>query len=235
MTTGNFAPTVDWTDMRDTDHFVQFYEDDSHIVMAVAEYLIYGIQSGDACIVAATASHLKQIHSIVRSFTTELDAVIADGRYVPIEAEEALSKIMVEGRPDPERFSATVGMCVERAARRPGRVRIFGELVSVLCSRGNAAAAVELEDLWNDLQKEHEFSLFCAYSMSAMDSAGRHQIGEVCDRHTNVIPAESYTLLRKSSDRLRKIAVLQQKSRQLEAEVAELQHQISSRASSFAT
>ncbi|HVF46910.1 MAG TPA: MEDS domain-containing protein, partial [Pyrinomonadaceae bacterium] len=210
-------------------------EDESHIVMAVAESLIYGLKSGDTCIVAATRNHLKQIDSIVRTFIDGLDAATADGQYVPLEAAETLSTFMVDGMPDAARFSSSIGATVERAAKRPGRIRIFGELVCVLCSEGNVPAALALEDLWNGLQKKYPFSLFCAYSMSAMDSAVPSQMASVCAGHTNVIPAESYTLLRKSSERLRKIAVLQQKSRQLEAEVARLQQHISDPTRSFAT
>jgi signal transduction histidine kinase/CheY-like chemotaxis protein len=100
------------------------------------------------------------------------------------------------------------------------RVKAFGEMVALLWSEGNYAGAVRLEELWNDLQKAHSFSLFCAYPMNAL---GGENLGEslhgVCNTHSRVIPAESYSDLKTRDARLRAIALLQQKSETLEAEI----------------
>ncbi|WP_250532488.1 MEDS domain-containing protein, partial [Caballeronia sp. ATUFL_F1_KS39] len=42
-------------------------------------------------------------------------------------------------------------------------VRAFGEMVAILCARGESGAALRLEQLWNDLARKHAFSLLCAY------------------------------------------------------------------------
>jgi hypothetical protein len=39
----------------------------------------------------------------------------------------------------------------------------FGEMVALLWARGQAAATVRLEHLWQQFCKEHAFSVFCAY------------------------------------------------------------------------
>jgi anti-sigma regulatory factor (Ser/Thr protein kinase) len=72
-------------------------------------------------------------------------------------------------------------------------VRAFGEMVALLWAAGDVAGAIELEALWNDLAEVREFSLLCAYSMSALaghDDLG--SVGRVCELHSSVHPPRSY-------------------------------------------
>ncbi len=95
-------------------------------------------------------------------------------------------------------------------------------MVALLCGEGRHAAAVRLESLWNELQKAHPFSLFCAYPMQGFGHESlAQQLGDVCAEHSRVIPAEGYTSLKADDQRHREIILLQQKARALEAEVAE--------------
>jgi hypothetical protein len=118
-------------------------------------------------------------------------------------------------------FEQSVGKIVRRAVAA-GTVRAFGEMVAELWKDGNSAAAIRLEELWNDLAGTCAFSLFCAYPMSAFKGAKNGTpLMHVCAQHTRVIPAESYGSERTPDERLRAIAVLQQKAASLEAEVTE--------------
>jgi hypothetical protein len=54
-------------------------------------------------------------------------------------------------------------------------------------------SAVRLEELWNELRKEHRFSLYCAYPL---DSFGRGSSDlkaffDICAEHALTIPAET--------------------------------------------
>src|SRR5713226_5225792 len=70
----------------------------------------------------------------------------------------------------------------------------------------------------------HPFSLFCAYPMHGFAGEGYgEQFTEICQRHSHVIPDESYTLLASPEERLRAITLLQQKATSLEGEIAERQ------------
>ena len=48
---------------------------------------------------------------------------------------------------------------------RPRKIRIFGEMVSLLYTDRNVPAAARLEEFWDELVKSHCISLFCAYSL----------------------------------------------------------------------
>ena len=84
-----------------------------------------------------------------------------------LDAREMLSTFMVGSMPDPERFKSAVGSVIERSGRRTDRpcVRAYGEMVDLLWKDGNPAAAIWLEELWNDLASTHSFSLMCTYAM----------------------------------------------------------------------
>ena len=131
---------------------------------------------------------------------------------------------MVDGMADPIRFSAVVGGTVTTAVERYGGVRIFGEMVGILAVAGHHAAALRLEEMWNDLGRAYRFSLLCGYPMEQMqgEASGALLTG-VCATHGRVIPTESYSVLATEDDRLRAIAVLQQKAHSLAAEIAERQ------------
>jgi signal transduction histidine kinase len=98
-------------------------------------------------------------------------------------------------------------------------VRVYGEMVNVLCQQDNVAGAIQLEDLWNELASEYRFSLLCGYSMHSFpDKEDAATFASVCDRHAHVIPTERFMSMADSA-RLREIAELQQRARALESEI----------------
>ena len=108
---------------------------------------------------------------------------------------------MVGSMPDPELFAATVGSAIEKRLRSSGGagLRAYGEMVDVLWKSGNPEGALRLEELWNDLAHVHRFSLLCAYSMGNFyQQSDAALLQAVCERHTHVIPVETY--LQKDSD-----------------------------------
>src|SRR5436305_29207 len=95
-------------------------------------------------------------------------------------------------------------------------------MVALLWAQGQREAAMRLEHLWNDLARTHAFSLLCAYPLRFFGRAGDDKsMGAICDVHSHVIPAESYTALRNDEERLHTITVLQQKAQALGTEIEE--------------
>src|SRR5258708_17376763 len=211
-----------WKELRESEHFVQFCESDVFIMNALSEVIGTGLKAGDACIVLDTKPHREGLEERLQEEGLDVATSRERGQYISIDAATTLSTIMVEGSPGPGRFGEGVGRMVVRAARGGHRVRIFGELVALLCAEGNQAAAIRLEALWNDLGEAHSFSLFCAYPMHAFGGeVYEMEFTEICQQHSRVIPAESYTVLDDPEERLRAVTLLQQKAHSLEAEIAE--------------
>jgi PAS domain S-box-containing protein len=215
------APQVDWSDMGETEHFVQFYETDDFLVENVSGFVGAALSGGQASIVIATAEHRNALQRKLTAARIDTLEAASNGRYVLLDAAETLDRFMVGGMPDRARFFETVGDVVARLARGGRRIHAFGEMVSLLWADGNKDAAICLEDLWNDLLKRHRFSLFCAYPLAGFgDADDTVPFNGVCGCHSRVIPAESYSALDDPYERLKAISSLQQKAQSLEAEIA---------------
>ncbi len=208
--------------MPDSAHFVQFYEADAYLLDHVGEYIAAALRAGDAGIIIATKVHCTGVEQRLQQAGLDIEAARASGQFAAYDAFDTLTRFMVDGMPDADRFNEVVGEIIETAAARYTRVRAFGAMVALLVADGNYSATLELERLWNELQRQLPFSLFCAYPM---DHNGGEALADLFTlinaAHTHVIPAESYNALPTAGDRLRAVADLQQKARWLEAEIAQ--------------
>jgi len=217
----SLAPNLDWSEIGDTEHFVQLYEKDDFLVESVSTYVGRAIVAGEGAVIIATPAHRNRIHRKLRRRGFDLSAARQRGQYVALDAAETLSKFMAGDDPDPARFEDSIGAVIHQLTQRWPRVRAFGEMVSLLWSEGKPDAACQLEALWNDLAKRHSFALFCAYPINGFHhEAGGVSLSDVCDCHSRVIPAESYSRLATPAEQLRSIAEMQQKAQRLEAENA---------------
>jgi excisionase family DNA binding protein len=207
-----------------SEHFVQFYESDEFLLQAVAEFIGPSVQAGDAGIVVATQAHLAHLEQVLSAQGLDLVAARASGHYLSLDAAETLSRFMVDTELDASRFEDVVGSLIVRATagKEMRRVRVYGEMVALLATAGNHSATIRLEQLWNDLQRRHSFTLFCGYPMDRFGGEALAELlGDVCEEHSRVVPAESYAALADQDDRLRAVAVLQQRAESLQAEIAE--------------
>jgi signal transduction histidine kinase len=216
------APGSNWSEARNSAHFVQFYDSDSYLLDAVSDYIASALRAGDAGVMIATPAHVDGVRVRLHAAGLDSDAALTEGRLQTLDAAETLASFTVGGALDAGRFAEVIGGVLARASIGGRRVCAFGEMVALLAAAGNSAAAVQLERFWNDLQQTLTFSLFCAYPMQQFGAEGTRQLLEdVCAEHQHVIPAESYAALTTQDDRLRAITLLQQKARWLETEIAE--------------
>src|SRR5258706_561729 len=221
-----FAPTgkrqkqIDWSQMGEREHFVQFYEDDSFLEESVASYVGMGLENGEGAVAIATREHRVAIAKKLKAKGINLTEARARGQYVALDAAETLDRFIVNGMPDPQLFMQVVGRVLRQVLEGRKSARAFGEMVAILWEQGNKTAAIRLEELWNELGKSRTFALFCAYPMRAFSGDGQDDpLKDVCTCHTRVIPAESYASLSKPEDRLMAITLLQQKAQSLTAEI----------------
>ena len=130
-------------------------------------------------ILIATSAHLALLRPRLAALRRPLTL---------LDAEETLAAFMVDGVPDARLFHDAVGETVRKACAQGGRVRAMGEMVAILVSRNNARAAVELEELWNGLAREHSFDLFCAYPLHLFADPGLAPgFRRVLETHDHVI------------------------------------------------
>jgi len=179
------------------EHAVQLYSGESELVEPVGAYLAAGFDLSEPAIVVATPEHRSLFAERLRSCGWEEDELLERGLLVPRDADELLGAILVGGEPSPERFEQVVGTLIDEAgARFPGRqVRVFGEMVDILCTRGDPQGAAQLEDLWNRLAGRRRFSLLCAYRVDLFDAdAQLTLLPQICGAHTHVQPGDAARL-----------------------------------------
>jgi PAS domain S-box-containing protein len=154
-------------------HFVRFYDQEEVLLEEVAEFLDIPLRAGGVAIVIATAEHISHLRRILAGY----------------EADAVLAQILVNDWPDAKRFDEIVGKIVRDASAGGRAVHAFGEMVAILCSQGRYEAAIRLEQLWNGLQGNCSFSLFCAYPWNLFTSRDLlKQFQDVCREHNHACP-----------------------------------------------
>ena len=179
---------VFWREMFPSEHIVQIYDDDSVFMSSLELFAKDGVQSGDGVIVIATPAHLAALETRLHLCDLDLDAARAQHRYIPLEAEQCLNQFMVGRSPDNDLFRRVISEVVVRARGNGRRVRAFGEMVAGLWARGDQAAAMQLELLWQDLCQTESFALFCAYPRAGFAPTESDSIREICSAHSKVLP-----------------------------------------------
>ena len=172
-------------------HAVRFYENKASLCRTVADFLGEGIALEQPGLVIATPEHRKALLLELRSRNVDVDAIVAAGDLLLLDARTVLAAFMVDGMPDAARFNTHVPAAIARLCR--GRqdctIRAYGEMVDVLWQDGFTAAAIRLEMLWNQLAMTHDFSLLCGYAIGSFyKDAGMR---DICAHHSHVIAADS--------------------------------------------
>jgi hypothetical protein len=170
-------------------HFVELYEDDRSLVESVRTFVSIGIARGEAAVVVATPFHRVLFESELGR-TLDLDAARTQGLYVTAAAEETLALFMRDGSPDAALFEEAIGSLLDVAGRDGRKVRVFGEMVAALWAGGNRRAALELEQLWNELAERRSFRLFCAYGTGAFDDDDLEALTAIAGQHSHVVVPE---------------------------------------------
>ena len=170
-------------------HPVLFSSDDVVFVRAFSRFIASALHNGSAVIVLVTESHDD---SIRRSLATDvnLDAAIRQGRYISLNISALLSRVVINGWPDPARFlnaaEDAIGEAARRATRQHPSVSACGECAPTLWAQGHIEAAIQLEHLWDEVvARGHQVDTLCAYPMAAR----QEDIGAVrslCAEHTAV-------------------------------------------------
>jgi anti-sigma regulatory factor (Ser/Thr protein kinase) len=170
---------------------VHFYTSEASLVERVGGYLLEGLAEGEVAIVVATKRHRHALDAHLRGAGVDVAEARSSGRYVSLDAGSLLERLMPAGRLDVQAFHALAGGLVRRAVATGLPVRAYGEMVALLWESGAVLSAIELEELWNELQREQRFGLLCGYAAASV-SAGDHAeaLGRMCELHSSVIRSE---------------------------------------------
>jgi hypothetical protein len=182
---------VFWGEIAPCDHLVQVYENKKIFMNTLEGFAGCGLLSEDSVIIIATKEHLLRLNERLRTQGFDLDELIAADRYLPLDAEETLSKFMVNDWPDEKLFEEYISQLITRASKGNKKIRAFGEMVAVLWQRGNSGATLKLENLWCKLHSKKRISLYCAYPKNSFSHPANVAISSIYKAHTKIIDGEA--------------------------------------------
>ena len=172
-------------------HQVGFDSDDRWFLEDVTQFVGTALKSGNTAIVAATESHRNNLLQSFAVCGLDISTAINQGRYIALDAAEVLSSFMFNGMPDAIRFMNAFGNLIRKAAKATElenpRVAIFGECVQLLWAQGNAEAAIQMEELGNQLVDKYDIDILCGYSLDGFhDMMGGHVYQRICAEHSAI-------------------------------------------------
>ncbi|MBW8899042.1 MAG: diguanylate cyclase, partial [Massilia sp.] len=216
------------------EHTVQFYEDERFLIKGLTDYIGDALAGSDVGIAIATEAHLQALAAGLRlRGLLDADDKALHGRFIPVDASKIVPMFIGEDDqlPDEEHFRlALINIIAGAADAHPGKLFVFGEIVALLCGengdifqgRPRHEAALNVEQFFNRLMQHFDFTLLCAYPLSAFPSAAQGPVFRaICDEHSMVLPTESYDPDGQRDALQRSIATLQQQAYALAREVRE--------------
>ena len=175
----------------DRRHEAGFYSDDRFVLDDLTQFIGAALKAGNSAIVVATKSRRDSLLPRLQAYGLDIGAAIEQGRYIALDAADALLTFMLRGKPDPVRFLKVLGNLIATAAEavkgEQARVAIFGEMCHLLWAQGNAEAAIQVEKLGNQLVKTYGVDILCGYSLPSVQSGMESPIYEkICAEHSAV-------------------------------------------------
>src|SRR5258708_16994708 len=133
-------------------HEVGFYSDERSLLDGFTHFLGAALKSGSAAIVLATEPRRDKILARLHAYGLDMSAAIQQGRYMALDAAEAISRFMVNGLPDLAQFDRVTDDLLERTAKSVNgdyaRVASCGEGATLFWEQGKAEGAVRLVLIW---------------------------------------------------------------------------------------
>ena len=174
-------------------HDVAFYSDDAAFAVGFTNFIEAALNAQKSVIVVSTESRNASLFEKLRARGVDILAAVEQGRYFSLNVTDLLPAFMANDLFDPVRFLRVVGDLIAVAARatagQTSRVAVCGETASILWSQGNADAAIQVEQLCNQLAKQHGMDILCGFPLSTFHREEDKQIFEqICGAGLNHHP-----------------------------------------------
>ena len=172
-------------------HEVHFYSDDAAFLLGFADFVETALDAGNPVIVVATEPHRKGILETLMARGVDGAAAMEQGLYLSLDVYEALSTFMVNDLPDSTRFLKIFGDLLSSSAGaakgKHARVAACGEFSPTLWAQGNADAAIQVEQLTDEIAKTGNVDILCGYVLNSLQREQESHIYErICAEHSAV-------------------------------------------------
>ena len=208
---GDSREHADWdrllADAGPSDHVVQLYQDQDFLNRAVCRFAGAALANGEGLILVPTVKHWNAFRPRLIAEGIDVEAAQKRGQLTIVDADETLPRFMRGAMPDSPVFLGLAADVIARArgGSRYEKVRWWGEMVNILWERGDVAASMNLEDLFDQLAHKHDIAIFCSFLMDNFDGEiHTRMLPRLGENHSHLIPVEDYARLERAvADALR--------------------------------
>jgi signal transduction histidine kinase/FixJ family two-component response regulator len=241
--------TTQPADLQLHNHQVQFYDDEEHLFKVVSGFFAPFFDQADdvglcAIIIARPRPirHLKDLFILGGykrksrekeqecggELLTQSGRSIHGGRHILLlDAHRVLEKLVPGAEINSRDFEKLMSEILSQLPRTktnagqiPPSVYAYGEMVDILCERGQHLVAFDLEEIWNYFLATRNISLLCGYRMDSFrDQLLAPVFQQICHSHAVVSPTESYSTLCTVEQQMAMVAALQQNVVALQATI----------------
>ncbi len=183
------------------DHIVQLYQDQDFLNRAVCRFAGAALANGEGLILVPTLTHWNAIRPRLETEGVDVESARERGQLTVVDADEFLPTFLRDAMPDSAVFLGLAADVIgqARAGGRYPKVRWWGEMVNVLWERGDVAASMNLEDLFDQLARKHDIAIFCSFLMDNFDGdVHAHMLPRLGTNHSHLIPVEDYARLERA-------------------------------------
>jgi CheY-like chemotaxis protein len=171
-------------------HAMQLHHGLERFLEGLAAFCGQSLRRGDALCVIATADVREGLEHHLRSAGWSVGGPSGHGRYLALDADVALSRVMRDGLPDPA-LMAEIAAEMDHFRRATsesagGRLTFVANTIVPLIAGGNAEAAVAIEREWTALTAGLPILTLCGYPVACLHDQPTDLWSRACQEH-NVV------------------------------------------------
>jgi hypothetical protein len=204
------------------DHIVQLYQDQQFLNRAVCRFAAAAMANGEGVILVPTIAHWDAFRPRLESEGVDVKLAESRGQLTIVDADNLLPTFMRGWMPDSPVFLGLAENVIKKARGdgRYSRVRWWGEMVNILWERGDVAASMNLEDLFDQLAQKQNIAIFCSFLMDNFDGdVHARMLPRLGENHSHLIPVEDYARLERAVSHALRESVGPAESRALESQL----------------
>jgi len=172
-------------------HAVRFYESPESICQAAAEFIGEAIAAHQPALIIIRSERRALLLDDLGERGFDVDALLAAGDLLVLDARETLAALMVNGQPSASVLDEHAAVMFERLChgRQDCTIWAYGEMVDLLWESGDPVAAMLMEILWNRLAATWKLCILCGYSVRNVYKDAN--IADIVGQHTHAFGVEA--------------------------------------------
>ena len=163
-------------------HDAGFYSSDAALIDEYEAFAADGLLAGKVVVSLLGAERRQALFERLTARGFDMTRALAEDRYIALDVDAVQTPLMIDGLPDESLFWNMVIAVMMRAARasrsNAPAIAGFGDGAQTLWRNGMPAAAVLIEQMWNDVSKTLNVDVLCGYSLPSVD-AEDHEMREL--------------------------------------------------------